>query len=221
MKTFRSSGVTFHLVNDFPTDVKNKFLKVVNEYLMSNEDFSRVDNILKFIGGGACGKVYDLGDGFVLKINHFEWYSESADGEILRDLQGIPFIPKLYCYSDDNRFMVVQKIDGMTTGSYRGEYIINKRLDAEKFTRYAKMVDQLIRERGWLMNDIHLGNCMFDRQGQFWIVDVGLFKPAGEHDYSDELQNLIQEGYRVIHYHNQAYDAKVKEQCEGNARGVA
>lgn len=208
MKTYKSSGVRFNIVNELPTQVRNKFLKVVNEFLMNGNDFSRVSHILDFIAGGACGRVYDLGEGFIVKVNKFGWRTDTPDGDILKDLQGIPMIPKLYWYSEDNRFIVVQKIDGVTTGNYWGEFTFQARWELEVFNEMAEKVDSMIQERGWSLNDIHGGNCMIDRQGNFWIVDVGLFRKADE-GYSSGLLDLLHEGEKVALVHNREYDKKL------------
>ncbi|MBL5872349.1 hypothetical protein HV417_02070 [Bacillus sporothermodurans] len=174
-RTFKSSGVQFNVVNELDTPVKNKLLKVVNEYMMS-KDFSKVQAILGFIAEGACGKVYDLGDGLILKINIFGWRSQTPDGDILRDLQGVPCIPKLYWYSEDNRFIVVQKINGLTTRKFNQEpFKLPKAWVREEHDQLMETVYKACLERGWYVNDIHGGNCMIDLEGNFWIVDVGLF----------------------------------------------
>lgn len=216
MKTYKSSGVKFNVVNELPTQVKNKFLKTVNAFLQGHNDFYHIENILEYIAGGACGRVYDLGDGFIVKVNKFGWRTDTPDGDILKDLQGVPFIPKLYWYSEDNRFIVVQKIDGVTTGDYLGQFLFGKELDIEKFKEIAKEVYSQAEERGWILNDIHGGNCMIDRQGRFWIVDVGLFQKADSCHYGESgLYDLISEADRIVHWHNRKY----KEHMA--SRGVA
>jgi serine/threonine protein kinase len=215
MKTFKSSGVRFNVVNELPTPVRNKFLKTVNEFLQGHNDFDRIENILEYIAGGACGRVYDLGDGFIVKVNKFGWRTDTPDGDILKDLQGIPFIPKLYWYSEDNRFIVVQKIDGVTTGNYMGEFLFHKELNFDKFKQTAEKVSEMIEERGWVLNDIHGGNCMIDKQGRFWIVDVGLFRKVDDFSWGSGLADLIGEGERIVHWHNRKFAEMVA------SRGVA
>jgi hypothetical protein len=205
MKTFESSGIRFKIVNELPTQVKNKLLKAVNEFLQGDNGFDRIESILKYISGGVCGRVYDLGEGFILKVNKFKW-GDTPDGDILKDLQGVPFIPKVYWYSEDNRFIVVQKIDGVTTGRYKGEFLFSKELDFEKFKKVAEEAFSKAYEKGWVLYDIHGGNCMIDKQGRFWIVDVGLFQEAdGYHTGDAGLRDLIYEGERVISWHNEKY----------------
>ena len=42
------------------------------------------------------------------------------------------------------------------------------------------------------MNDIHEENCMVDKKGNFWIIDVGYFKsPDGFNFSRDEAFNLL------------------------------
>jgi serine/threonine protein kinase len=207
VKTYKSSGVKFNVVNELPTQVKNRFLQTVNEFLQGHNDFDRIENILEYIAGGACGRVYDLGDGFIVKINKFGWRTDTPDGDILKDLQGIPFIPKVYWYSEDNRFIVVQKIEGVTTGNYLGEFLFGKELDLEKFKEKAREVFSMVEERGWILNDIHGGNCMIDRKGRFWIVDVGLFQKADSMHFGESgLHDLISEADRIVYWHNKKYN---------------
>jgi hypothetical protein len=212
VKTYKSSGVKFNIVNELPTQVRNRLLKTVNEFIQGRNDFDRVEAILNYIAGGACGKVYDLGDGFVVKINKFGWRSDTPDGDILKDLQGVPFIPKLYWYSEDNRFIVVQKIDGVTTSNYSFEpFMFDKPWNQEDFEEMAHMVDEMCKERGWVLNDIHGGNCMIDRKGNFWIVDVGLFRRADDIYLGDGLGDLLWEGKKVGDYHNMKFAEKIAE----------
>jgi hypothetical protein len=216
MKTYKSSGVRFNIVNELPSQVRNKLLKTVNEFLQGQNDFDRIENIVEYIAGGACGRVYDLGDGFIVKVNKFGWRTDTPDGDILKDLQGVPFIPKLYWYSEDNRFVVVQKIDGVTTSNYMGDFLFGKELDGSKFETVAKKVFEMAYERGWVLNDIHGGNCMIDKQGRFWIVDVGLFQKTDSYNFGDSgLRDLIHEGEKVVHWHNMKYKKEVA------SRGVA
>jgi hypothetical protein len=182
-KKFKSSGVTFNEVNKIPTKVRNTILKAVNTFIQEEQRWEQLDNILQFIAGGACGRVYDLGD-YILKVNRSNGLAESCkDGQILADLQGLHFIPKLYWYSEDNRFMVVQKIDGQTTGDFRlsPDFLPKNdfKVDRQRWEEVMEKVYEEAKERGWVMNDIHSQNTMFDKDGRFWIVDVGLFRETG------------------------------------------
>jgi hypothetical protein len=199
-KQFKSSGVTFKVVNELPTKVRNTILKAVNEFVQANMDFEKVDNILNFIAGGACGRVYDLGD-YILKVNKNSGLAENCkDGEIMADLQGIPCIPKLYMYSEDNKYMVVQKIDGQTMSDFnwRPDFLP---ANHETFSveEHERMVEEAYKEaekRGWVMNDCHQYNTMIDKQGRFWVVDVGLFKEA-PYAWGGDLGDLKRHGYCI------------------------
>ena len=204
MNTFRRSGVNFNIINELPQEVEDKFLTTLNEFLQSGNDFDRIDNILNYIAGGACGRVYDLGNGFILKINRFTWSSNTPDGDILRDLQGVPMIPKLYWYSEDNRFIIIQKIDGVTTGTYTGQFTFQKDWEEQMFKQLAQEVDELVKERGWVLNDIHSENCMIDREGNLWIVDVGLFKRTDDIVFGDGLYDLLTEVNRITQRYEMA-----------------
>jgi hypothetical protein len=202
-KTVKSSGVTFKVVNPIPTQVRNTLLKAVNTFIQEEQRWEGIENILSFIAGGACGRVYDLGD-YILKVNRSGGLAESCkDGDILADLQGLDFIPKLYWYSEDNRFMIVQKIHGQTMADWRHfpDFLPKKEftMDRPTWEKETERVYREAEERGWIMNDIHSGNTMFDRDGNFWIVDVGLFKET-PYAFGGDLRDLqwqwddIQEG---------------------------
>ena len=200
-KTSKVCGVSFNIVNELPQKVTNKLIRTVKTMKDSDyQGFEEVETILRYISGGVCGKIYDLGGDFILKINEFSWNSNTYDGDILRDLQGIPLIPKVYWYSDDNRFIVIQKINGRTVRDYfQSPFILKKQWVHAAFKEIAEKTVSMCLKRGWVVNDMHSGNCMIDYLGEFWIVDVGLFKKTGNHDYLAEhnLIELISESERI------------------------
>jgi hypothetical protein len=202
VKTFKSSGVTFNVVNELPTQVKNQFLKVVNEYLvLGGQDLDRVENILEFIAGGACGKVFALGEDYIVKINTFGWNSRTRDGQILHELQGVPFIPKIYWYSDDNRFMIIQRIKGQTVHDYRfrPKFTPKKEWSQEAHEKACQEAFDMAMDRGWTMNDCHDSNTMIDEEGNFWVVDVGLFKDEDSWSFGcGDLGDIIEAGYSIM-----------------------
>ncbi|AYP68763.1 hypothetical protein BpsS36_00057 [Bacillus phage vB_BpsS-36] len=173
-KQFKSSGFTFKVVSETPQSVLNQFNKVVNAYAHDN-GVESLRALLDFIGGGACGKVFDLGNGYVIKVNDGNWTNTTRDGEILEALQGLPFIPKLYAYSLDNKFMLVQKIEGQTLSSWHcGRDQWSGKSKEELLKDYETFRAGCL-ERGWRAGDMHESNMMVDANS-FWIVDVGLYK---------------------------------------------
>lgn len=206
MKTYKSSGIRFNIVNDLPTQIKNRLLKSVDEFLMNGSNFLYIDKLLKYIAGGVCGRVYDLGEGYILKVNKSDNLVSTPDGDILKDLQGVDFIPKVYWYSQDNRFIVVQKIDGVTTGSYHGDFLFKQTWKQKEFEKRVHKAVNDMQARGWFPNDIHGGNCMIDKQGNFWIVDVGLFKDLSKSKkLGSGLSDLLWQGKRVGETHNDIF----------------
>jgi hypothetical protein len=200
-KQFKSSGVTFKVVNELPTPVRNTILKAVNEFVQANMNFEKVDNILNFIAGGACGRVYDLGD-YILKVNKNSGLAENCkDGQIMNDLQGVPCIPKLYMYSEDNKYMVVQKIDGQTMSDFNWSPKFlpanHETFSREKHEELVVNAYEMAEERGWVMNDCHQYNTMIDKQGNFWIVDVGLFKSTDSMFPFGDKHDLISHGRAI------------------------
>jgi tRNA A-37 threonylcarbamoyl transferase component Bud32 len=177
-------GVSFRFINRLPEEAIEKLVQVVQafEELKQGGDWDKIDAILNFIAGGHMGRVHDLGD-YILKVNrpNRQRQYNNRDGYILEQLQGIPMIPTLYAYSEDNTFMVVQKIKGETVMEICCEenFTPSKWNYSEQEALLDKANDE-IEKRGWVMDDMHWGNCMIDEEGNMWMVDVGLFHEEDE-----------------------------------------
>jgi len=150
---------------------------------------SRVSDHYTYIGGGACGAVYSISEDVCMKVNGRDSLGSSCrDGQVMRDLQGLPFIPTLYAYAEDNEYMMMQKVKGATTSKWR--------MDRPFPLQELKATEQAIRDfyegckdRGWLPSDIHGANVMVDEEGGFWVVDVGLFKTTDR--WTSGLEDLL------------------------------
>lgn len=175
------AGVTFKVVNELPQEVIGKLVEALQSI------HNHLQPELPRLGGGACGQVFDLG-GYALKIDY--GWDGGQDGKILEDLQGCPFIPKLYMRSENKKFTVMQKIDGQTVASFchSPEFSFDNWMSEEDFKRACEIAVREINDRGWAPEDMHHGNLMIDREGKFWIVDVGLF--SREINYS-ELGSIV------------------------------
>lgn len=170
----------FTVVNELPADIMEKVEEAVKAYHKGT--WRKVHDVLTLIGAGFCGTVWELSDEYALKVDKGTYSSGTRDGEIMHALQGLPMIPKLYMYSEDNRFMVVQRIKGVDVRKYRnGEAGFTLRSFAKG--KFQRLVDQFtidVLKRGWIPTDLHDENTMIDTDGNFWIVDVGIFDPMSE-----------------------------------------
>jgi hypothetical protein len=206
MKTFKSSGLTFKIVNEAPKQVWNRFISAVNGFKMTeDEDEIKIFNeVVRKLAGGACGRVFDLGfgSGFIMKANRDNGLGGGCkDGEIMEALQGLPLVPKIYAYSECNRFMLIQKIDGKALMNMYGD---TKDIDLSNYNReeLEKKIHAFYEgatERGWVPNDMHDGNSMVDKKGNFWVVDFGLFRKA---PYHGDLYDLLNQAARLEQWSN-------------------
>jgi hypothetical protein len=203
------AGKEFNLVNPLPEKVIKKLTEAVitfeggkGDLLMS--PFQKLNEILDFIAGGYCGRVYDLGD-YILKINQPNHDYNLRDGQIMHALQGVPSIPKLFIYSEDNSYMVVEKIKGDTVAnmSYGDYSLIREKWDYETQEKLLEESQKMIEERGWRMGDCHAENCMVDENGKFWVIDVGLFSKLDENEFGrgyDSAQRSLREADQAIDF---------------------
>lgn len=193
------AGTQFVLVNSMPTHASAERLgKLVATFEETNDHF-KLEHFAEYIAGGMFGKVYDLGDGMILKVNTHQ-NTQARDGQIMHSLQGLPMIPKLYCYSTDNRYMVVQLIDGDTVSGFthgRG-FMLNQPFDEKQADLYCETLFDEAKSAGWFVNDIHNENVMIDKDGRLWVVDVGLF--LNKHHYSNRAElGDMEELYLQVH----------------------
>lgn len=183
IRTEEISGVKFNIVNELPTQVFQKLKEVVESYFEGGESspLDKVGEFLRFIAGGACGSVFELGEEYVLKVNLGSW-DELKDGSVLFDLQGVPHIPTLYCYSEDDTFIVSQKVKGQTFREFttRPNFVPKGFPEREEYKKQVVEFLEACTERGWVAHDCHMSNVMIDENGEFWVVDVGLFCRVGE-----------------------------------------
>lgn len=155
---------------------------------LNNIDISK----LRKISYGLEYDVYALNDESVLKIsrgNHFQ-----NSGKVLEDLQGLPFIPRVYEYGDD--WLIMQRIQGnMLFGYGRGWSWFRVEYDYyEHESKALEFINGCI-ERGWLPEDMSPGNVMYDINGEFWVVDVGSFrKDKGSNFPTNQYQQLLRYG---------------------------
>lgn len=176
-------GVNFRYVKELPVETFNLLCQAVTAFEAMRDDWNAFEEVNKLLGdpfaSGHFGNVYSLGEEYILKIEKPSTKGEynTRDGRILEDLQGVPMIPQIYMYDTNNDYMVIQKIKGQTCGSYSREpkFELPSDFDLEWTKQMIKKTAEQIEARGWVIGDAHAGNCMIDEEGNFWIVDVGLF----------------------------------------------
>ena len=185
---FTIKNLAFRTVSDFPAEVFTK----LHDAVTWNEEgnIKKLREEFEELGSGACGTVFKLAEGYALKVNftgYCSWDSdELQDGVILEALQGVPLVPTLYTYEHNNKYMLIQLIDGITVkDAGRGELpsLGLKTFDSQGFMDKAEAFYEQCMERGYYPKDLHNENVMVDRSGAVWVVDVGLFFKASSDKY--------------------------------------
>jgi ABC1 atypical kinase-like domain len=170
--------VNFKFVNHLEENLKAKILKAIAE---NEEGSNKLSENYHELGGGACGTVYAVSEHVVLKWNNGWMAGDTRDHLVLEALQGLPLVPTLYGYSDDGRYILIERIHGITVSQYE----FNKMFTLLNYNmeQHKELVQQFYDgslERGWLPNDLHGGNAMITPEGKFYVVDFGLFKVANK-----------------------------------------
>ncbi|MEF7556204.1 serine/threonine-protein kinase [Bacillus thuringiensis] len=169
-----------------------------SSFKIENVDLTK----LKKIGRGVEYTVYALSDELVLKVsNGWHWQNSS---KVLIDLQGLPFVPKVYECGDNGEYIVMQRIYGNTVFLYaRGYSWFRVQYNYETHKRKTQEFIEGCAKRGWLPRDLYGGNIMISEEGDFWIVDFGLFLKVKNDVYSSkQFQNLLNQGQGIV----DAYD---------------
>lgn len=127
---------------------------------------------LKKIGLGWEYDVFELDSERVLKVSR--GYHLSNSGRILEELQGLPFIPKVFEYGED--WLIMQKIVGLHYNLYASGYsYFAKKYSYEQHRMKTLAFCKGCLEKGYVPRDLGATNVMIDTKGDFWIVDVGAF----------------------------------------------
>lgn len=153
---------------------------------------------LKKIGkNGGNVDVYELNDEQVLKIKKSD-SSHYKSAQILKSIQGLPFVPKLYDYGDD--WLIMQRIHGTTLNWYENKLSwFALPYDYETHKENAKKFIKGCYDLKYQIEDIRSVNVMFDTSGQFWIVDVGGFTKIKHPKYDvKSLQLLLKHGKSIV-----------------------
>jgi tRNA A-37 threonylcarbamoyl transferase component Bud32 len=180
------AGVEFTQVQELPMEMYELVGRAIEAYRSASQrERNHMDKIAEVLGdeisSGHFGCVFELGEDYILKVekpwNKHDFGYVSRDGEILEELQGIPCIPQVYIYDSSNDFIVIQKIKGITVKEYVDieGFELPESFNYEYAVNLLEDCDRLVKQRGWQIADAHRNNCMIDYEGNFWIVDVGLF----------------------------------------------
>jgi hypothetical protein len=155
----------------------NKLFESIKEVIYKAEKgLDSIDNYYDELAQGTCGTVYAINEELILKVNDLVFSLQQVSDHItLESLQGLPFVPTLYAYTPDGKYLIIQRINGQTIS----ELGLGNKLSAYQFD-YDELKEQFKEfvagclERGWIPNDLHGGNVMACPQGVY-VVDYGYF----------------------------------------------
>lgn len=145
---------------------------------------------LKQIGRGQYGTVFGYKE-YAIKFARRQRYSEleeSEDAGVLKHLQHLDFIPRLYA-TYGTEYMIVSRVRGTTVEKFLdarmsgGSPYINPKFN----NAFREMLKDIV-QAGWIPHDLHSKNVMIDaKTGMPMIVDVGFFdecSPRQKEQYS-------------------------------------
>jgi serine/threonine protein kinase len=198
------------IVNPIPLDDLYHMVSIINKGHRSEEFIN-----LERLGSGAFGTVVAYKNYAIKYIRDEDKRctrdrggnkisDELSDATILKDLQHIPCIVKLYAVID-NIAIIVEKVDGMIAEKYsyngwKQENFIN--IDfAEAFENALKG----ILHKGYYPKDLHAENVMIDRKtGMPVIIDVGLFAKIPIEKWNEAFSDIDFIDVEDEHYSDQA-----------------
>lgn len=202
MKEITIADQVFTVVNDLPLNIMEKAIESIATYYGQRNpnqagwiNWRRVESVLELIGAGHCGAVFELSEEIAIKFDKGTMTDETQDGAVLEALQGLPLIPKVYMYSQDGNITIMQKVTGENVSSYRRNKIFSVlNFDKKKVDEQVMELVVGIYKRGWRATDLHGENVMVDKEGRFWVVDVGIFsksvRPPNKFHIEDVISDL-------------------------------
>lgn len=149
-----------------------KLFKTIKEAIRNGE----IEKRFRELGKGTCATVYAINDELVLKVNDRIDPKYARDKQALKSLQGLPFVPTLYAYTTDGKYLIIERIKGDTLVDLNNVKI---RFNRNVLLEQMKQFVEGCFKRGWIPNDIHEGNVMVSPRG-FFIVDFGFFRRKHE-----------------------------------------
>lgn len=134
-----------------------------------------LDGELAILGRGVCGKVYGYKN-YAIKKFHASRYKDNKDIQILKDLRHLDCVPNIYAVIDDGGLIIMERVFGMTVGSYVDNDRENSLNIGEEFMeKWRKALKDVIKA-GYSPQDMHGHNVMIDtRTIEPKLVDVGFF----------------------------------------------
>ena len=178
-----------NIVTPFPLEDLQTIVNSMNEYKRTRvypKDFV-------VLGDGHFGKVFGY-KGYALKYvsggqssysgyGDFRKADEILDAYVLRRLQSVPSVPRLYGVID-NTIIIMEKVDGMTMRQYDRQMQDEKKMDNFIHPNFIKDYEEAIRDilmAGFEPKDLHMDNAMIERStGKPRIIDVGLFEKLSD-----------------------------------------
>jgi hypothetical protein len=177
-RTVKLCGMDFTMVNELPEEAIRKLAEVLPTYHNSGGDYDVLRRFLKYLGGGYCGVLFHLTEDLVLKVESGNYHG-ARDGKMLHELQGLPFIPKVYLYNEKHNITVIEKVKGCTVREYiqGGADFTLLNWDTDTLLQQVKdMIQESYLQRRVTLGDLHSSNLMVDKEGNFWVVDAGCFE---------------------------------------------
>lgn len=138
-------------------------------------------------------KLEKLGTGSFGEVRAYKNYAikivdegDMLDGEILKNLQSVENVPRLYAIVDDNA-MITELIDGCTVSEYEHIGRENNFVNPSFNIVFEETLKDILH-KGYLPYDLHSSNVMIKSDtGLPVIIDVGLFeKNETDRDFSDK-----------------------------------
>ena len=139
------------------------------------------------IGDGAYAKVYDIGDGVLIKVGEIP----ESERNIMQDLKSIPNVPRVLAYGksktqEGRSIMAMTRVPGKPA----------KEFSASQQKKIFDKAYPLIRElhkRGISHNDLHNENILFDsKSGKISLIDFGLADKGHSFGMINDLIDLAQ-----------------------------
>ncbi|QOV08458.1 serine/threonine protein kinase [Bacillus phage Kirov] len=172
---------TFKEARIYNDSIPQHDLEYLIHLMKQGEEVMKED--LREIGRGQFGTVFGYKE-YAIKFarrQRYSWSKESEDAEILKHLQHLDFIPRLYA-TYGTEFMIVSRVRGTTVEKFLdarmsgGTPYINPRFN----DAFKEMLKDIVQS-GFIPHDMHSKNVMIDaKTGMPMLVDVGYFDACNE-----------------------------------------
>lgn len=162
---------------------------------------------LKLIGEGFFGKVYDVGDGVVIKHGQISEQEVKA----LLHLKSLPEIPRVIATSMESNnnsisILAMTKVPGIPL-SQLTEYEQQEEWDS--FLPTLRKIHKL----GVAHNDLHNGNVLLDEKN--WAFSVIDFGRASLNEPADQISDLVTLGWLSSRDQGDTIDRIITENLQG------